>query len=305
MQKSAIALLMAVSLSTYGQKCHAEDLQNIISGRQIPLTLQLKQLDNSWRQIAISGQYEMGDLMKSWSSLFGAAGYNNNYYTQGQTVKINDETYVVAYRLPGSGKAVNFQSLFENALGSFSGSGCSSTASSDKITPETSIGLSLLNTKTIGSLNDVRPFNLKEELAALEKIRQEAEAACEKTKAASMNSQVETNLRALHTALQSYADSNNGKLPNTSNPDALKTALKDYVTDESVFVNPETMQAFTPNPSLSGKKLGDITNPDRVVAFYEAKPATDGTTGVIFVDGFYQRMTSEDWQKLKQESKLP
>jgi hypothetical protein len=208
MRKSAIALLLATSMFAYSQKCYAGNFQKIISGEQFSLTKQLKDLDSSWRQIAIGGQYEMGDLMKSWSSLFGAAGYNNIYYTQGETVKINDETYVVAYRLPASDKGLSFKSLFENAMSSFSAAECSETTSTEKIKPETAINLSLLNIKTIGSLNDVRPFNLKDELAAFKKAEQEAKTACENAKSSSTHSQVESNLRDLASALQIYADNN-------------------------------------------------------------------------------------------------
>jgi hypothetical protein len=307
MRKIAIALALAASVSTYAQKSYAGDFQGLISGEQAPLHRQLKDLDSSWRQVAISGQYEMGDLMKSWTGLFGAAGYNNIYYTQGQTVRVNDETYVVAYRLPSSGKPIDFKSLVENTMGSFGITDCSVNVSTStpKITPETNISLSLLNIKTIGSLNDVRPFNLKEDLAALEKIEQESKAACEQAKLSSANSGDESHLKSLSVALQSYADNHDGKLPNMKDSDGVKVALKDFVTDESIFFNPETLEPYLPNPSLSGKKLSDLANGDGVVAFYEANPAADGTVGVIMVDGYYQRMALEEWQKVKQESKLP
>jgi hypothetical protein len=312
MRKIAIALTLAASICTYAQKSYAGDFQSLISGQQAPLNKKLKDLDSSWRQVAISGQYEMGDLMKSWSGLFGAAGYNNIYYTQGQTVRVNDETYVVAYRLPSSGKPLDFKAFVENAMGSFASTDCSATISSSmpKITPETTISLSLLNVKTIGSLNDVRPFDLKADLAALEKMEQESKAACEqaeleRAKLSTASSVDESNLKNLGFALQSYADSHDGKLPNMKDSDGVKVALKDFVTDESTFINPETSEPYLPNPSLSGKKIADLANSDRVVAFYEANPAADGTVGVVMLDGFYQRMTPEDWQKVKQESKLP
>jgi hypothetical protein len=313
MRKITIALTLTASICTYAQKSHAGDFQSLISGQQAPLNKQLKDLDSSWRQVAISGQYEMGDLMKSWSGLFGAVGYNNIYYTQGQTVRVSDETYVVAYRLPSSGKPLDFKAFFETAMGAFAtGADCSATVSSStpKITPETDISLSLLNVKTIGSLNDVRPFDLKADLAALEKMERESKAACEQAKLEqaklmTASSSDESNLKNLGFALQSYANSHDGKLPNMKNADGVKVALKDFVTDESMFVNPETSEPYLPNPSLSGKKLADIANSYSVIAFYEANPAADGTVGVVMLDGFYQRMTPENWQKTKQESKLP
>jgi hypothetical protein len=308
MRKITIILALASSIFASSQKCFAEDFQGLISGKQAPLSKQLKDLNSSWRQIAISGQYEMGDLMKSWTGIFGTGGYNNIYYTQGQTVRVNDETYVVAYRLPASGKTLTMKSLFESAMGSFTsltGADCSSVSSSEKITPETTIDLSLLNLKTIGSLNDIRPFNLQEELAVLEKAEQESKAACEQAKLEASHSRVESNLRDLGVALHSYADNNDGKLPNMDNLETVKVALKDFVTDESVFLNPETLEPYLPNASLSNRKLADLDRANETVAFYEVKPAADGTIGVVYVDGFYQRIKQEDWEEVKRSSQLP
>jgi hypothetical protein len=46
----------------------------------------------------------------------------------------------------------------------------------EKITGETTLGLSLLNIKTIGSLNNIRSFNLATETALLEKQSQSTRA---------------------------------------------------------------------------------------------------------------------------------
>ena len=42
-----------------------------------------------------------------------------------------------------------------------------------------------------------------------------------------------------------------------------------------------------------------------IVAFYEPSPAADGTIGVVYTDGFYQRIAPEDWSAVKAASKLP
>jgi hypothetical protein len=308
MRKTTLTLAIVASILTYSQKCFANDFQNLISGKKAPLTKQLKDLNDSWRQIAISGQYEMGDLMKSWASIFSADSYNNIYYTQGQTVLVNNETYLVAYRLPTSGKTLTIQSLFENVMGSMAGltgTDCDSIVFAAKITPETTIQLSLLNLKTIGSLNDVRTFDLKTELATLAKAEQESKAACEQAKLEAVNLQVESNLRDLGIALQSYTEQNEGRLPNMSSLETVKLAFQDLIFDESIFLHPETLEPYLTNTSLSDQNLANIDNPSETVAFYEAQPAADGTIGVVFADGFYQRIPPEDWEEVKEVSKIP
>lgn len=308
MRKITLALAIVTSMLTYSPKCLANDFQELISGKQAPLTKQLKDLDDSWRQIAISGQYEMADLMKSWTSLFGANLYNNLYYTQGKTVKVNSETYVVAYRLASSGEPLNINSLFENLMGSVSGlagGDCATIRAAEKITSETTIALSLLNLKTIGSLNNVRPFDLKADIAMLEKAEQQSKAACEKANLAAVESQTESNLQNLGSALQSYAEQNENKLPDMSSLETVKLALQEFVYDDSVFYHPETLEPYLVNSFLSSKNLTELENGLEIVAFYEANPAADGTIGVVYADGFYQRIASEDWSAVKQASKLP
>ncbi|MEY2832784.1 MAG: hypothetical protein RLZZ574_2042, partial [Cyanobacteriota bacterium] len=288
--------------------CFANDFQELISGKQAPLTKQFKDLDDSWRQIAISGQYEMADLMKSWTSLFGADIYNNIYYTQGKTVKVNDETYLVAYRLATSGEPLNINSLLENFMGStagLTGGDCASIGSPEKITPETTIALSLLNLKTIGSLNNVRSFDLKIDLAMLEKAQEQSKAACEQAKLDAVNLQIESNLQNLGSALRSYAEQNEHKLPDMSSLETVKLALQDFVYDESIFYHPETLEPYLVNASLSAQNLEDLDNGTPIVAFYEASPAADGTIGVVYADGLYQRVQAEDWAAVKQASNLP
>jgi hypothetical protein len=308
MRKIALSLAIVTSMLTYSQKCLANNFQELISGKQAPLTRQLKDLDDSWRQIAISGQYEMADLMKTWTSLFAAGIYDNVYYTQGKTVKVNDETYAVAYRLSTSGEPLNINSLLENIMGSataLTGGDCASIASVEKITPETTVSLSLLNLKTIGSLNNVRPFDLETDLAMLEKAEQQSKEACEQVNLAAVNSQVESNLQSLGSALRSYAEQHEQKLPDMSSLETVKLALQEFVYDESVFYHPETLEPYLVNASLSVKNLTELDKEQEIVAFYEASPATDGTVGVVYTDGLYQRISPEDWAAVKQASKLP
>jgi hypothetical protein len=185
------------------------------------------------------------------------------------------------------------------------GGDCAAIVSSEKITPETTISLSLLNLKTIGSLNNVRPFYLETDLALLEKAEQQSKEACEQANLAAVNSQVESNLQSLGSALRSYAEQNENKLPDMSSLETVKLALYEFIYDDSVFYHPETFEPYLVNASLSAKNLTELNNGMEIVAFYEASPAADGTVGVVYTDGVYQRIAPEDWQAVKQTSNLP
>ncbi|MCU0536579.1 MAG: hypothetical protein MUD14_22045 [Hydrococcus sp. Prado102] len=175
MKKNAVFLTLTALLSISSLPSYGSDFSSLVSGQQVPLTKQLKDLDSSWRQISVSGQFEMGDFMKNWSGIIGGSPYNYIYYTQGETVEVASETYVIAYRLPSTGEGLTIKSLMETTF-SF---GCNEASLPVQLAPETTINLSLLNLRTIGSLNDVRSFNLSEELAASQKRYEEAKKACE------------------------------------------------------------------------------------------------------------------------------
>ncbi|HEY9614070.1 hypothetical protein [Allocoleopsis sp.] len=300
MRRTAIVLALTAVLSLYGQRTDAADFEQLLSGSLAPLNVKLKDLDSSWRQISISGQFEMGDLLQTYSNLFGGKGNSGVYYTQGKTVTFGGETYVIAYRLVSTSQGVSFRSLIESTLG-----GGSKPSEIDRLTPETSLTLSLLNLRTIGSLNNIRPFNLKEELAASEQAYQYAIASYEKAQLETLNSQVSDNLTTLGSALLKYAEEHNGVLPQLNNSATVESALKEWVEDQSAFVHPNTSEPYQFNSSLSGKKLAEIPNPEQLVAFYEATSAKDGSRGVVFLDGRTERISSAQWSKVKQVSDLP
>jgi hypothetical protein len=81
--------------------------------------------------------------------------------------------------------------------------------------------------------------------------------------------------------------------------------LQNFVYDESIFYHPETLEPYLANASLSAKNLADLDHDLEIVAFYEPQPAADGTIGVVYVDGLYQRIAPEDWEKIKETSQLP
>jgi hypothetical protein len=122
-------------------------LSEILSGKTIPNIVKLKELTPDWRTLATNGQFELGSSIQSLFTSFTGMSLYGSYYTKGQTISLAGESYIVAY------------SLQEKP---------------EKITGETPLGLSLLNMKMIGSLTNIRSFNLVTETALLEKQLQGA-----------------------------------------------------------------------------------------------------------------------------------
>jgi hypothetical protein len=116
-------------------------LANILSGNSIPTTVKLKDLTPDWRAMSTNGQFEFGNFQTVFNS-FGGGLLATSYYTKGQTVTVGSETYVVAYSL---------------------------LSLADKVSPDVPLNLSLLNLRTIGTMSNIRSFDVAKETKILEK----------------------------------------------------------------------------------------------------------------------------------------
>lgn len=143
MRRTAIALALAAVLCSHSQSSIGAELDQVISGSKFPLNLKLMDLNSEWRGLSVSGQFETGGGMQSFNTLFVSSG-SNIYYTKGQTITVGSETYMIAYRLDNQTRPL-------------------------RLTPETTLTLSLLNLRTIGSLNNIRQFNFEQEKAMFER----------------------------------------------------------------------------------------------------------------------------------------
>jgi hypothetical protein len=113
----------------------------LFGSKNIPTSIRLRELNSSWRAMGTNGPLELGNFQMIVNSSAGGS-FAATYYTKGETVTIGSETYIVAY------------SLFTLV---------------DKVTPDLPLTLSLLNLKTIGSLSNIRPFDVFKETKVLEK----------------------------------------------------------------------------------------------------------------------------------------
>ncbi len=291
---ASVVVLWAVcgAISSFGQTA---DLKELLSGKTIPLSLKLKDLDEQWRCVRIEGS---GNWTEAYAAMLG--GGNNPYYTKGQTVALAGETYLVTYRAP-TASLNSMQIMLAQRQGN-------PPAEPQKLTADTALSLSLLNLRTINSLQEIRLFNLKDELAASEKQGQGLVTATAKARDSATAVSSLSNLHQLAQAVHLYSNDWREEFPPMKDANSVKKALyPNYVSSEATFLHPQTKQPYQPNTSLGGKTIPSITNPDQVVMFYEAMPADNGTRGVAFVDGHAVLLVSEkdQWPKLKQASGIP
>lgn len=113
----------------------------LFGSQNVPTAVRLRDLTSEWRAMGTNGPIEIGNLQMLVNTSAGGS-FAMTYYTKGQTVTLGSETYVVAY------------SLFTVA---------------DKVTPDLPLGLSLLNIKTVGSLSNIRAFDVVKETKVLER----------------------------------------------------------------------------------------------------------------------------------------
>lgn len=251
------------------------------SGASRPLSLTLQDLDGSWRVFSLSGAGDSSGQVQIYLALL-TGGAQTTYYTKGETVTLGGEAYLVAYR----------QKLTVDYIALLKGDEVQ-PPSPPKLTPSTALSLSLLNLRSVGSLNDIQPFSLQ---AALNPPSPPAPDPKEATV---------SDMKQLGLAFIQYTQDYDEKLPPMKTAAAAKTALFPYAKSDSVFEQPQTHALFQPNTSLSGRSLATFNDPASMVIYYEAAPEDDGQRAVLFLDGHVKRMADADWQRVKSASHVP
>lgn len=253
------------------------DFASVLSGSSRPLTMKVKDLDNTWRQVSIS-KVGGADLLSIFtSSARGAAPTLDQYYTHGETTVIGGETYLIAYRY-----ALNLPELARD-----------NTDTPPQITPETIITLSLINVRQIASLDGIQPFV---PISAAQVQAQTSE-----------NAQAESlsNLKQIGLGLMQYTQDYDEKFPPMQSAAITQKAIYPYIKSDAVFLNPATHEPYRVNTSLSGHSLAEIDNPSSMVEYYEASAGSDGLRAVLFADGHVKRLPDAEWQRLLTASHLP
>jgi hypothetical protein len=253
-------------------------LQSVLANQKYPLSIRLQDLDASWRRFVLSDSTGtmVGMPMQVWGA---AAGLELGvHFTKGEIVSIGENSYLVAYQLP-----VKIDRRFLNWHGH------GPAPRPRKPDGETVLHLSLLNMKSISSLNDVRPFDPKTDMSNDKQSRADSVRTLEQ-----LGKGVLRYIRA------------RGKFPVLNNPINWNTArvFYPYVGDERLFMHPGTQEMYRYNAILGGKKAAHIPNKQSFVMFYEAAPAEDETRAALFMDGHVERLAPAHWEAVKRASKI-
>jgi len=193
--------LLYCSAFAFAQKT---DFPSVIANKDTPFTLKLKDLSGEWRRMKIVGTVMTGSGMEGLSSMMGSlgplmqagmmsemgkgaakdkgmdammpammsmmggmfGGGDPIYYTKGQTVELGSETFVVTYRhkKPAMDFAQMMLGVAKPGEGNDKGDDPMKIMEAGKLNPDSDLTLNLLNTKAIGTINDLRPFDIQKEI---------------------------------------------------------------------------------------------------------------------------------------------
>ena len=111
-------------------------------------------------------------------------------------------------------------------------------------------------------------------------------------------------LSKIYEAVQSYSEANLQTLPPMPTAFAARQALLPYAENAAIFTVPGSEQPFKANALFSGRKRAHLYKRGRAVLFYEGEIASDGSRGVLLLDGTTQRLDAKAWRELKKISGL-
>lgn len=293
MQRLLRWLVVVAALAALVLPLQAADLKELLGNKTTPLTMQLKDLNADWYRLTIIDKSSSTALDTAiYASILGGTGSTGAYYTKGDTVSLAGGKWLVAYQIRQ--KPLDYAALMTG--------GRDFLPSPAKPRPESIVSLSFLNLRAISAFNDIRPFNLQQELQAAAGPIEMIKESSEKARAASSLS----NLKTLGLALLMYCDDYDEVLPKAmGKPDALQKALLPYAKNDELFKNPMDDSPYMSNAILAGKKIAHITNPSQMATIFESTPAPDGKRGVVFLDGHAKRLTESEWASVKKTSKIP
>lgn len=155
---------LLASLAMGAQPAQAQgDFRAALSNPAAPATLSLSALDSSWQRLRIKGPETGGGnpMVGMMSGLLGMFGVNsgalslldrsNLYYTQGKTLQIGSETFLIGYQP----RTAPFDAAVLQADG---------PPAPEVLTPQSQLQIVLINVRSIALVSDVRAFNLQVEL---------------------------------------------------------------------------------------------------------------------------------------------
>ena len=308
-QTYALGLTLLAAWLSPGRADDTLKIESLQVTTPVPLHLRLKDLDGSWFTFMASSsqrpdaEYQIPRVAQSY---YGGAG-SGVYYSRGQTVKIADNTFLVAYSvaLPEEKWLSIARALRDDIETLGLTRAAAGELDKERLTLETPLLLSLLNTRSLAAMESIMPFDaarLQRLGDALFGLAQERAVEAQR-----IDDEMHTNhLQQLGLALQQYVMDYDETLPPLENAAVAQRALTPYVKNQSIFAPFGAQVPYQPNRQLSRKKEFQLAPyASWMVIFYEATPHADGKRAVLFLNGRTRRVTDAEWQRLKTASKIP
>ncbi len=159
------AMSFAVALPLRAQT-NQNDFETIVAGKAAPLTIRLGDLNNSWRRMTPSAP-DNGVLLQLVRGPYNRSStYIPDFlYTQGKTVSVAGEPFIVAYRFVQTENPIS-----QNAYDEYS-QRMQNTSVPPALSKQTVLQLSLINPRITGRFDNIQTFDIEKEVQRSQKAR--------------------------------------------------------------------------------------------------------------------------------------
>lgn len=316
--KIAVAVLLSTTFAT--QQAHADEIEyskseqsaaTVLTTRllpkNVPLTLQAKDLDSSWQFVTLNdatakmdrdgAPYKVSSEYEAIDRALGVAP--NVYLTQWQTATSGGQSFLIAYKVDSLLENEKLRAFFATPFAPSAFATRPEFLAYLKQTADArTLNFTLLNLQTIGVVNNVKPYDVKKRDDSLELyILLSGFQDTPKIDFQSM-----TNLKQLGLGVMQYAQEYDEIYPPMQNMYQFKKVIYPYVKDDKLFVQPSNQKFYVPNASLSKRSMASLQFANKFAAIYEAQPGSDGKRAVGFADGHVERVSTAQWTKIKKDS---
>lgn len=285
---AALSFAVALPASAQIETTQSANFATAIAGNVAPLTVRFGDLDTSWRRVTptATDNSTLFQIIRS-RPYRGSFSMPDYLYTQGKTVSIGGEQFVIAYRLvPAETTTVSV--LPE---GNYSAP-LQAPSIPVALSGETKLQLSLLNPRITGRFDNIQAVDVAKDIAQSQKARN---AVVNQISLAQL-----TQIGAIFV----YFARSSGKLPPLGSADSLQKTLQTrygYVSS-AWFLEPGTKKPYRTDAALSGTPLKSLQDTTKTIVLYENTVSTDGTRAVLFVNGTAQRLKEAEFSRLLKSS---
>lgn len=287
----AIALPLRAQTAADFNAGREKSFEMAIAGDQATLQMRFGDMDDSWRRMQISGTDD--DVLSQIFATGNPRSFQPQiFYTRGQSVQMNGEWLIVAYKTAPAPET----SAGRDAMGNPN----NWPPLPFQLTRDTKLELTLLNPHLVSRFSGVRVLDVAHELqgSAL------SYANALRDRNALIDAATLNNLQQIAQQVTSYTQQT-GKLPPLQSAAVAQRALRRFgYSMPSPFVNAATGKTYATNAALSGKTLKQIGDASKAIVFYEPQAASDGKRGVVFADGGTDRIGEAEFARLMKSSTI-